>query len=97
MPSRKPREAPQVEGSQRFSQRERVTKRADYLRIYEQGVRASGRFMTLIARPNGTPAARFGIAATKKLGDAVIRNRAKRLARDLATYKAAMPKVDIPT
>ena len=84
-----------MKGSQRFDRRERVTKRADYLRIYEQGVRASGRFMTLIARPNGTPTARLGIAATKKLGDAVVRNRAKRLARELFRRHKIAPGVDL--
>lgn len=39
--------------------------------------------MTLFALPNSLETARLGIAATRKLGDAVRRNRAKRRVRDL--------------
>ena len=39
--------------------------------------------MTLFVVPNGGRAPRFGVAATRKLGSAVIRNRAKRLAREI--------------
>jgi len=39
--------------------------------------------MTLFVRPNGLDAARLGIAATRKLGGAVQRNRAKRVVREL--------------
>lgn len=39
--------------------------------------------MMLFVAPNGGTAARFGVAATRKLGSAVERNRAKRLAREL--------------
>jgi ribonuclease P protein component len=39
--------------------------------------------MTAIALPNGQACSRLGIAATRKLGGAVVRNRAKRLVREL--------------
>jgi len=39
--------------------------------------------MTVFVAPNGGTAPRFGVAATRKLGSAVERNRAKRLAREL--------------
>lgn len=39
--------------------------------------------MTVIALPNGLGRSRLGIAATRKLGGAVVRNRAKRLVREL--------------
>ncbi len=39
--------------------------------------------MTVIALPNALGRSRLGIAATRKLGGAVIRNRAKRLVREL--------------
>jgi len=37
--------------------------------------------MTVFVRANQLGRARLGIAATRKLGDAVVRNRAKRLVR----------------
>ena len=62
---------------------ERVRQRPDFERAYETGVRISGRFMTVFVVKNGGTDARLGIAATRKMGDAVERNRAKRLAREL--------------
>lgn len=39
--------------------------------------------MTVLARPNQLRVARLGVVASKKLGGAVQRNRAKRLVRDV--------------
>ena len=39
--------------------------------------------MTVFVVPNGGQTSRFGVAATRKLGSAVIRNRAKRRAREI--------------
>jgi ribonuclease P protein component len=62
---------------------ERIRRRADFQRIYEHGTRVHGRLATLFLLANGLTTARLGIAATKKLGGAVRRNRAKRLIRDV--------------
>ena len=62
---------------------ERVRRRPDFERAYDTGVRISGRFMTVFVVKNGGTDARLGIAATRKMGAAVERNRAKRLAREL--------------
>lgn len=51
--------------------------------MYERGARVQGRFMTLLVLPNGLGTTRLGVAATRKLGGAVRRNRAKRLAREV--------------
>ena len=62
---------------------ERIRRRPEFERIYRDGVRIHGRFMTLFVLPNGGTAPRFGVAVTRKLGSAVERNRAKRLAREM--------------
>jgi ribonuclease P protein component len=62
---------------------ERIRRRADFERVYNDGVRVNGRFMTIFRLPTGLPQTRLGVAATRKLGSAVERNRAKRLAREL--------------
>ena len=62
---------------------ERVRRRPEFERIYNEGARISGRFMTVFVRPNGGSVPRFGVAATRKIGPAVERNRAKRLSREL--------------
>ena len=62
---------------------ERVRRRPEYEAIYEEGRRLSGRLMTVFVQDNSQGRARLGIAATRKLGSAVIRNRAKRLVREV--------------
>lgn len=62
---------------------ERVRRRPEYEAIYEQGRRQSGRLMTVFLRANPLGRPRLGIAATRKLGGAVVRNRAKRLVREV--------------
>jgi ribonuclease P protein component len=60
---------------------ERVRRRPDFERAYDTGVRINGRLMTVFVVANTAGRSRFGVAATRKLGPAVVRNRAKRLAR----------------
>src|SRR4051794_17365530 len=56
----------------------RPAKRAEFLRVYEQGRRIEGRFMTVFILPNRSPQHRLGVTATKKaIGKAHGRNRAK--------------------
>ena len=68
---------------QRLTAGERIQRRQDFERIYAGGTRVSGRFMTVFRLPNGLSTSRLGVAATRKLGNAVERNRTKRLAREI--------------
>ena len=62
-----------------------MTKRADYLAA-NAGRRAPMPGFVLLVRPRGDddPAMRIGITVTKKVGNAVVRNRIKRRFRALA-------------
>ena len=51
--------------------------------------------MTLFVLPTGLSVARLGIAATRKLGGAVRRNRAKRLVREIFRRNKPEPGLDI--
>jgi ribonuclease P protein component len=81
--------------SQRLGPTERLRKRAEFERVYKQGLKAPGRYMTLFLLRNGRPLSRLGIAATRKLGGAVVRNRAKRLAREIYRRHKPQPSLDL--
>ena len=78
-----------------FRAPEHIRARGDFERIYNTGRRLSGRLMILFIGTNGTSHPRLGIAATRKLGSAVVRNRAKRLARELFRHHKPPGGLDI--
>lgn len=59
-----------------------LTRRADFLAA-NRGLRIARPGFVLLARANGGEAMRFGITVTKKIGNAVVRNRMKRRFREL--------------
>lgn len=62
---------------------ERIRRRPEFERVYNAGAKVHGRFMTVFVLSNGGTAPRLGVAATRKIGSSVDRNRAKRLAREV--------------
>jgi ribonuclease P protein component len=84
-----------VGGASRFRPHERFRRHADFKTVYSRGVRLNGRFSSIFVLPNQLGAGRLGIAATKKLGDAVRRNRAKRLIRELFRHNKIAPGYDV--
>jgi len=71
-----------VRPDKRFQPEDRVRRRPEYVAIYDRGRRMSGRLMTVFLLENDRHRPRLGIAATRKFGSAVQRNRAKRLVRE---------------
>ncbi|WP_407672734.1 ribonuclease P protein component [Parerythrobacter jejuensis] len=59
-----------------------IRKRADFLAA-NRGLRIARPGFVLLARPNAGLGKRYGITVTKKVGNAVVRNRMKRRFREL--------------
>lgn len=68
---------------QRFRRRDRMTRGVDFLRCYRRGRRRRGTSATLHFHPNDRSNARLGITASRKIGGAVARHRAKRRVREI--------------
>ena len=83
------------QGGAGFRPHEHIRRRTDFERIYKQGTRISSRYSTVFVLPNDLGTGRLGIAATKKLGGAVVRNRAKRLIREVFRRNKIAPGLDI--
>lgn len=70
---------------------ERVRKRKDFLYIYKKGSRYRGKGLVLIYLSNNLNYSRMAVVASKKIGNAVVRNRIKRRFRALyRTNKSAL-------
>ena len=74
-----------------FGKSQRVRRRSEFQQAFSAGYRVSSRYFTLILLPGATPPARLGIVASRKLGDAVRRNRAKRLIREVFRHLEPLP------
>jgi ribonuclease P protein component len=79
----------------RFRPAEHIRRRPDFQRIYDQGARIGGRYSTVFFLRNEGGLSRLGIAATKKLGGSVERNRAKRLIREVFRRNKIAPGFDV--
>jgi ribonuclease P protein component len=69
-------------GGGRFRPRERLLTGAEFRNVFRRGVRLDGPLFALVAAVNQRGYNRLGLAASRKLGGAVDRNRAKRLLRE---------------
>jgi ribonuclease P protein component len=68
---------------QALPKQRRLTKRRDFLRVYETGRKLFSRYCVLFFAANEFPYSRIGITATKKIGKANVRNRLKRWTREI--------------
>jgi ribonuclease P protein component len=66
-----------------FPKSNRVTKNTEYRVIYQSGDKVVDSCLVVYFRPNQLNRVRLGISVSKKLGGAVVRNRLKRLFREV--------------
>lgn len=69
-------------GDQRFPPAFRIRRRADFQRVHRRRCSASDNLLRVSGCVNGLPYPRLGLAAPRKMGKAVARNRWKRLVRE---------------
>ncbi len=70
-----------------------LTRRADFLAA-NRGLRIARPGFVLLVNPNGQGQVRYGITVTKKIGNAVVRNRMKRRFR--ALLREVLPVQGLP-
>lgn len=70
-----------------------IRKRAEFLAA-NKGLRNARPGFVLLTAPNENLGKRFGVTVTKKIGNAVVRNRMKRRFREL--LRAALPGEGLP-
>jgi ribonuclease P protein component len=69
----------------RFGKERRIRRRTDFVRVQTHGERATSKHFVLLVDANPEDPvgpSRMGVVATKKVGDATMRNRIKRLCRE---------------
>lgn len=69
-------------GINAFRPADKIRKRPEYLSIYQHGTRTYAQHFTIVAQKNDLGYGRLGITVSKKVGNAVCRNRVKRLIRE---------------
>ena len=69
--------------SEEFPHRVRIVKSSDYRMLYKEGRKIQSERFVLFGRENKIGHHRLGITVSKKVGGAVVRNRIKRLFREI--------------
>ena len=66
-----------------LDKKRRINRGKEYGYLYKNGRRITGKYIIVFIKENNLAHNRFGIVTSKKIGNAVIRNRAKRQLREV--------------
>ncbi len=71
--------------------KEVLTGSREFGAVYNKGKSVGDRYVVLIYKKNGLPYTRTGFLASKKVGNAVLRNRARRLMKESVRLMDPLP------
>jgi ribonuclease P protein component len=74
---------------------ERLTKPEQYTLVYNEGTTQTDRYLVIKAISNRLEFSRYGISVSKRVGKAVVRNRVKRILREILRLSQMSPGWDI--
>jgi ribonuclease P protein component len=72
-----------------------LTKRAQFGLVYDEGRSWVSSVIVMKALPNGLGLSRYGFTVSRRVGKAVVRNRVKRLLREILRQNRLQPGWDI--
>jgi ribonuclease P protein component len=76
-----------------FSQKERIRKKKEFLEIMATGQKRQTTHFIIYLKPNSKSFSRLGITVSRRVGEAVQRNRIKRLLREFfRVHKQRLPQ-----
>jgi len=74
---------------------EYLTRQEQYSLVYNSGKSWAGNLLSVRLLPNGLIFSRYGFVVSKRVGKAVVRNRIKRLLREILRQTSLKPGWDI--
>ena len=72
-----------------------LTKPGQYALVYSEGDSRTSSLVVMKTRPNGLTLSRYGFSVSRRVGKAVVRNRVKRLFREILWRTPLKPGWDI--
>lgn len=74
---------------------EYLSKAAEYALVYSKGSSLVSDLVVMKTLPNGLTLSRYGFSVSRRVGKAVVRNRVKRLLREILRLTSLQPGWDI--
>ncbi|MBM4054285.1 MAG: ribonuclease P protein component [Planctomycetes bacterium] len=79
----------------KFTKAERLLRKREFDRVFDEGKVFKNKFITLYVAPGAQKCSRLGLIVSKKIGNAVCRNRVKRLLREVFRLNKNMLVINV--